>query len=306
MLPYGSGSEDPPPQHPGYGWKCYYLPKACREEKKAATEDAMKAIREDAKMQELEVKLFDLLLAKTPQKLPEWQGFGPSDGAEFFAKAGEGRLDQSPPPLYTPWDRPSQSRPRRSWYEQCRDVRTILGMPITMKRFQDFSCSVGSHKMFLHESSGRWLECCMARGQPPQCRALHEEPASNCAGDCEEDGSHKCLGIGWNGIPKGEWSTLRSGSTPVAPHGSSEELQTARQMSVPHNIAKRRKLLPHLLEIHDLNRCVDIGHPGQDTTQDGQVFFAGAGGPRPEALPILALCRGPWRCSRRRHIGQFL
>lgn len=221
-----------------------------------------------------------------------------------------------------------------------------------------------SGKSYIHQPNGRWLECAGGYGgfvdhstnpyakkqwtpprQPPvpgdpytqtrpltkefSCRPLHEEPLTNCS-HCPKGNAdpsqYKCLGKGWNGIPPGEFSPVRSLLRPPAPlerpepgkklgkfdrqqPGSSGALLAAREMAKPKEVSKRNKPV-----IGDL-RCIHIGRPGNiQTTSADRVIYAASQMPDP-AL-IVAAMSPPYRgqlqqasrskCRRIRELEWFL
>merc|ERR1711879_1100696 len=95
---------------------------------------------------------------------------------------------------------------------------------------------------FVHEVSGRWLECCTS-AQKLKCRELHDEPLAKCTDQEIPRGPPKpctrpkrCLGPGF----------------PASREGAKEQ-----------------------------PRCIDVGPPGKLETADGQIFLSAAHGPFP-------------------------
>jgi len=140
--------------------------------------------------------------------------------------------------------------------------------------------------------------------QPPalvsrfKCRPLHEEPLANCkhcpptkfgSSEPEEASHYRCLGKGWNGIPKGEFMPIRSLLTPVSPPempdekepGSSGALEAAREDVTPERLMHRQgKRGPMEKDL----RCIHVGRPGVIQTDDAdRVIFAAS------QIPDLAL-----------------
>mmetsp|Transcript_10549 Transcript_10549/g.17594 ORF Transcript_10549/g.17594 Transcript_10549/m.17594 type:complete len:1518 (-) Transcript_10549:21-4574(-) len=140
----------------------------------------------------------------------------------------------------------------------------------------------------------------------PRCRALHEEPVANCELCPDMDhipnpDEYKCLARGWNGIPPGEFSAMRSMLSPAEPRGmpaNEQQLEVARKIAKPKAIAARNgspadspgapPALPglnHRQGPPDL-RCFHVGQTGQLGSQDAaRVLYAAA-----EVPPAALLC----------------
>lgn len=143
-----------------------------------------------------------------------------------------------------------------------------------------------------------------------KCRPLHEEPLENCNRCGDQPGQDPqefvCLGAGYNGIPKGEFSPLRSLLTPVDPQesplethpGASSALNEVRKnLATVEKLSERQYKKIGLLEQGDL-RCVHIGQPGQVKSNDAdRILFAAE-------MPWPALLAAAASSSRHTQIGR--
>lgn len=329
--PYGELGDDDAMDDPGgagktgaetpeyRNWQCYYLPKKCRQHAQQLAKEHIEERREKVMRQEQDLKEFKDALYQSPPDM--YQGAGTVSAADYWAKSSAPVTKDTPTGVVTVAPaKPAATLddPRiRQWYAQCRKLPELV--PIASQNLSDwmswkvrYGLTPKWEKTFIHQPNNRWLECAgglskkalsggvRALEDSMECRALHEEPIENCP-KCPLGGAdkreYKCLAKGFNAIPSGEWSPVRSLLRPVAPAerpdddpnstatqknpklGSSSELLAAREAA-----ALQQKKLTQRIAAGEL-RCVHIGRPGdvKSRTAD-RVIYAASQVPLPAAI----------------------
>jgi len=313
--------------HPDYkGWQCYYLPKKCRKNAQHRTEELMEETRAKVVRQERDFKEFKNALSTNPVKQWQGSGtvasadYWAKTSTPVMEKTHTGIIAKVPGRKPATLSHPDSDPRIREWYAQCEHLPELL--PVAAQNLRTwsnpqfkFGLQMGGSraKTYIHQPSGRWLECLGGYSgsntspnpfaaqatsivqTPPltdqfKCRPLHEEPLENCS-HCPRGGAepseYRCLGKGWNAIPKGEFTSVRSILRPVSPAerpdekeaGSSGALLAARESVTPKNLSKRSKP-----GIGDL-QCIHIGRPGNiQTNSADRVIYAASEMPAPALI----------------------
>lgn len=325
------------------GWECYYLSHKCRKHAKLKTKKLMKENMAKVERQLKYHEDFKAALSKTPSE--QWQGAGTFASADYWAKTSAPVFEktaagavQKVPPKQAATLTNTDSDPRiLEWHAQCRHLPEFLpvvdwNLHKSKDPVFDAQLAVGRQvRSYIHEPSGRWLECLggyeepkpkeekrswfqrwFSRGEdaegtdgkyvrtPPLtkqffCRPYHEEPISNCEhcpfNQSFEPSHFKCLAPGWTGVPSGEYTPVRSLLRPVSPERPDSDAVLAAREM------SRPKDLQERNETGDLSkrlRCIHIGKPGEIQSMSAdRIIYAAAEMPAPALTCVATTLLGP-------------